>query len=117
MAIFKRQVTMAAGGVEVNALAGSKFEFLSRPSVVTVWATQSIAGDDLEIDLTLGNVVVAEDINPNFDSVDILMVDRSRDLIGSGVGDAGDRIQLRIRNTDAVATPVCTVLVEISELA
>jgi hypothetical protein len=115
MAIFKSQTTMTAGGVTTNALAGSKFEFLARPSVVTLWATQSIAGNDVEVDLTLGNVVVAEDIHPNLDTT--LLVDRQRDMIGSGVGDAGDRIQLRLRNTDAAATPVVTVLVEINEIA
>lgn len=115
MAIFKRQVSLAAGAVETNALAGSKFEFLSRPSVVSVWATQDTAGDDAEIDLTLGNVVVAEDIAPNLDAA--LLVQKDRDGIGSGVGDAGDRIQLRIRNTDGVNAIIVPVLVEINELA
>jgi len=115
MAIFKTQVSLAAGAVNTNALAGSKFEFLSRPSVVSLWATQNTAGDDAEIDFTLGNVVVAEDIPPNLDTT--LLVNKDRDGIGSGVGDAGDRIQLRVRNTDAVNAIIVPVLIEINEIA
>lgn len=115
MSIFKIQREMQAGEVVVNLMAGSKFEFLSRPAVVSIWATQELEVADVQLDLTLGNVVVAEDINPNLDAASI--VDKQRDGIGSGVGDAGDRIQLRARNTDAVTTPLLTVLVEINEIA
>lgn len=114
MAIFKRSVAIAAGAVEVNLLAGSKFEFLSRPSVVTVFATESVANEIL-LDLTLGNVVVAEDVAPNADAGGLIQ--RDRDGIGSGVGAPGDRIQLRARNTNAGAPSTINVLVEINELA
>lgn len=116
MAIFRRTLSIAAGATEVNLLAGSKFEFLSRPSAVTIWATQDTAIDDIEIDLTLGNVVVAEDINPNVATV-AGVINRNTDGVGSGVGDAGDRIQLRARNTDGAAARVVNALVEISEIA
>lgn len=116
MSIFRRRLSIAAGATETNLLAGSKFEFLSRPSAITVWASQDTAIDDIEIDLTLGNVVVAEDINPNVAGTagNIL---KDQDAVGTGVGDPGDRIQLRARNTDGAAARVVSVLVEINELA
>lgn len=115
MAIFKSRTSVAAGATETNILAGSKFEFLGRPSAVSLWAVQDTAADDIELDFTLGNVVVAEDIPPNLDTTEL--VDRQRDLIGSGVGDAGDRIQIRARNTDGAAARAVSILLEISELA
>jgi len=115
MAIFKRRLSIAGGAVETNLLAGSKFEFLNRPSVVTVFSTQATAANEILLDLTLGNVVVAEDIPPNLDAAELIQ--RDRDGIGSGVGAPGDRIQLRARNTNGAAASVINVLVEINELA
>ena len=115
MAIFKVTDSLAAGAVNTNLLAGSKFEFLARPSAVSVWATQGTAVANVQLDLTLGNVVVAEDINPNVDGASL--VDRQRDLIGSGVGAPGDRIQLRARQVAGAGPDNITVLVEINELA
>jgi hypothetical protein len=120
MSIFKTRVALAAAAVNNNVMAGSKFEFLARPAVVNVWASQDgvvVAGTGVEIDFTLGNVVVAEDVFPNPRAAGqegtIL---KNEDNIGAGIGDAGDRIQLRLRNTDAVNAVDGTLLIEIAEL-
>ena len=83
---------------------------------MSVYASQSLAIDDVEIDFTLGNVVVFEDVSPNVQSVSPGNVNRREDMIGAGVGEPGDRIQIRLTNTDAVATPLVGLLVEINEL-
>lgn len=115
MSQVKNRTSVAAGAVEANILAGSKFEFLSRPAVISVWAVQETAVDDIELSLTLGNTVVFEDALPNF--VGSGIVSRLQDLMGSGLGEAGDRIQLRARNTDGAAARVVDTLVDIAEIA
>ena len=115
MSIFRTTAVLAGNGTNNNLLAGSKFEFLSRPAAVTVFASSdggTVA--DVQLDFTLGNVVVAEDINPNLAAV-VGNIVRNQDGIGAGVGDAGDRIQLRGRNLNAVARNL-NVLLDISEL-
>lgn len=117
MAIFRVTDTIPAGGVNTNLLNGSKFEFLGRPSAVSLFASQDGAGaPNANLDLTMGNVVVGEDVSPNTAAM-AGNISRDSDGVGSGVGDAGDRIQLRARNLSAADPVNINVLVDISELA
>ena len=114
MSIFRTRVTLAAAAVNTNILNGSKFEFLSRNSQVTLWGSDDGTGDAL-VDFTLGNTVVGEDMPLNNAAV---AGDIKRDLdgIGAGVGMAGDRIQIRARNTSAANPVNVNILLEIMEL-
>ncbi len=120
MSIFRVQTSVAAGAVDANLLNGSKFEFLARPAVITIYASQDTP-NDIELDWTLGNAVVAEDVNPNAAvaagvGLQAGNINRDTDGIGSAAGDAGDRIQVRARNTNAAAAAIVNLLVEINEL-
>ena len=112
MPIIREALTFTANEVKTNILSGSKFEFLPRPSVVRVYASQSTA-NEVELDFSLGNVVVFEDVNPNAGTAGA--VNRDTDLIGQGVGAGGDRIQIRATETSGT-TSDATVLVEIIDL-
>lgn len=114
MAIFRTRVTVAAASVNTNVMAGSKFEFLARPSAIALFASQDGTGSAF-IDFTLGNVVVGEDLPPNLTTVAGL-VQRQNDGLGAGVGMAGDRIQMRVRNSHAANPINVTIMLDISEL-
>lgn len=115
MSIFRQRVVLAAGAVNNNVMSGSKFEFLGRPAAVSLWGTDDGTGSAI-LDFTLGNVVVAEDIPLNNAAVagDIR---KDSDYVGAGAGDAGDRIQIRIRNTDAANPVNANIMLEILEVA
>jgi len=103
----------------VNIMAGSKFEFLARPAQVRVYAvidtTAAIPANRVILDLSLGNVVVGEARTPAVVAVDTGPF-RNENLLTSGQGAAGDRIQIRLQNPDALAQPT-RVLVDIIDLA
>lgn len=115
MSVSRFNTTVAIGATVENIMAGSKFEFLSRPSAVRIFAAQD-AADLAQLDFTLGNVVVGE----NLPLTEVAagtgpsMID---DKLVAGVGAAGDRIQIRLRETGAAATAITRVVVEIAELA
>lgn len=114
MPIFKYVDTIATSAVVTNLMQGSKFEFLPRNSVVRVYAAQDNANVDL--DFTLGNVVVGDGLAPNVTAAPGLGPDRNTDLLATGVGAAGDRIQIRAQETAGGAGTPIRVLVEINEL-
>lgn len=96
--------TILAGTTNVNLLTGRKQEFLSRPAVVTVYQSQdSVSGSVITTDLTLGNVVVGEDLVCNSNPAASAGVGTgprtNEDMVARGVGAAGDRIQIRVRET------------------
>lgn len=98
-----------------NLLAGSKFEFLSRPSVVRVYAVADDSTGSVEMDFTLGNVVVGDDlVLPLFTANQGPL--RSEHLLTRAVGRAGDRIQIRLREVAGTTSPT-RVLVDIDEIA
>ena len=113
MALFKTRVALAAAGVNTNILAGSKFEFLSRPAAIQLFASQDGTGTAL-IDFSLGNAVVGEDLLPNRTTTAGL-VQRQNDGLGAGAGMGGDRIQIKARNTDAANAVNVTVMLDILE--
>jgi len=115
MSIVRTRTALLAGAVNVNVLNGSKFEFLGRPAVVSIWGSDDGLGSAI-LDFTLGNTVVGEDIPLNNAAV-AGDVRRDVDGVGSGVGDAGDRIQLRLRNTDTVNAVNGNLIIEINEIA
>ncbi len=114
MSVVRLNTTVLAGATNENILAGSKFEFLSRPSAVRIFAVQD-AADLAQLDLTLGNVVVGENlpITEVAAGTGPSMLD---DKLVSGVGSPGDRIQVRLRETGGALPAITRVLIEIAEL-
>lgn len=96
----------AAGGVNVNVLAGSKFEFLPVPSMIEVYGCSDV--QDTAVELTMGNVIEFDQVvlpqNVSTAGGDSGGPHTSRHKIGGGVGAAGDRVVLK------VTTPTASVL-------
>jgi len=115
MGMFRTNQAIAANGTVANLMTGDKFEFLPRGAVVKVYAAQDvIVGGLVQIDFTLGIrvqgdnlplTITAAGVGPNRDS----------DLLASGVGMAGERIQLRARETAGAIVPI-RVFVEIIDV-
>lgn len=101
-------------------MAGSKFEFLTRPSVVSLFAAADIAGGAQGVgllDLTLGNVVAGDDLRIPITQVLGAGPERNQHLVTNAVGAAGDRIQLRVRETGGAQTLTTRLQVDIKEIA
>ena len=107
--------TLGAGATIANIMTGSKFEFLSRPSAVRIFAVQD-AGDLATLDFTLGNVVIGEDL-PLSQVTAGTGPSMTDDKLVAGVGSPGDRIQIRLRETGGAAAAITRIAVEIAELA
>jgi len=110
---------LAGGAVINNIMAGNKFEFLPRNGVVRVYASQDVSAGvqgNTELDFTLGNVVVGDDLACNGAAAIGIGPDRNTDLLATGVAMAGDRIQIRAQNTDAALPSNFRVLVEINDI-
>ena len=117
--LIKRAVTILSGTTNNNVIAGETFEFLSRPAAVRVLLSQEIVvGSLIEVDVSLGNVIVTQNLNPNI-AVAVGVVDSERDKLPAAVGAAGDRVQISARETTAIATAdgVLNFIVEITDLA
>jgi hypothetical protein len=121
MPVFKFQDTAAANAVNNNIMTGSKYEFLPRNSVVSVYAAQDLTlpgafptVQNMNMDFTLGNVVIGDNL-PLPALANGTGPNRNEDLLAQGVGAAGDRIQ--IRTVETVGAPAnYRVLVQINEL-
>lgn len=96
---LKLTTTVASGTTNDNLLTGSKFDYLARPAVVTVYGVQEVVmGSSISLDFTLGNVVVGDDLVANFQASPI-GPKVNEDIVAEGVGEAGDRITVRLRET------------------
>lgn len=115
MSIFRIRQNLTAGQTIPNLMNGNKFEFLGRPAVVSIWGTDDGTGRG-QIDFTLGNLVVGEDLDLN-NAVVAGDIRKDSDFIGAGAGMPGDRIQIRARNLDAVNAVNVNLLIEINEVA
>lgn len=114
--MVKISTQLAAAGANVNLLQGRKEEFLSRPAVVTLYQVQDQTAASLsETTLTLGNVVVGEDMVPNIPGA-LLGPRTNEDMVAQGVGQAGDRIQIRARETTGLGINVIRSLVTIVDI-
>lgn len=114
MAFLRDRTTFTASTPIANLLAGSKFEFLARPSAVRVYATQTAVGDHT-LALTVGNVVLADGLAPNVETT-VGNLKRNEDLLAQGVGMAGDRIQLSATENSGAAGSILNWMVEIVDL-
>jgi len=116
MSIMRLDWAGALGTTINNLVAGEKFEFLSRPAVVKFYLCTDTGTGVVEADITLGNVVVGDNlISPLHTAT--LGPERDKHLLARAIGRAGDRIQVRLRETGGSANSPTRLLVEIDEIA
>lgn len=113
MPTIREEVALAAGASNTNIIQGSKFEFMPRNMAVSVFAVQDGADPgDVTLDVTFGNAVEGDNLGvPTYTANQ--GPDRDKHLLASGVAAAGDRLQLKAVNGDAVNASALRVLVDL----
>lgn len=101
MPVIQREVSVAAGAVNDNILAGSAFEFARTNSLVSIGVAQSATGGFATINS--GSDVVAEEFAPAILTRYPIIPD---EMYYSDVAAAGDRLVIRYRNPTAGALTV-----------
>jgi hypothetical protein len=104
MPVIMREVSVAAGAVNENILAGSAFEFARQNSLVSVGVAQSATGGFSTINS--GSDVIAEEFAPAILSRYPIIPD---EMYFSDVAAAGDRLVVRFRNPTGGALTVRVV--------
>lgn len=116
MPTIRDERVVAAGEAIPNILAGSQFEFMRVPSHIAVYAVRDGAAPpgSLFLDASFGNVIETDSTaiptktgGPNV----------NEDQLISAVASAGDRLVLRLRNTDGALAHDARTLVKITPLA
>jgi hypothetical protein len=97
-------------------VSGSKFEFLGRNSVVEVFACQDNADvGSVVMDVSFGNVLEGDALAvPTFTAN--FGPDRDKHKLVSAVAQAGDRLQIKVQNNDAVNATNLRTLISITAL-
>lgn len=98
MPVSTDRQSVAANAVVANALSGKLFEFVTRPSIVRLYATASAVG--LNMTLLVGGVAVISDQEVNAQNRMPLIPD---DFVVEAVAPAGTRLLLSYRNTTGAA--------------
>lgn len=93
MPVIMREVTVAAGAVNENLLAGSAFEFARQNSLVSIGVNQAVTGGFATIQS--GADIVSEEFSPAVATVYPIIPDN---MYFSDVAAAGDRLVVRYRN-------------------
>mgnify|MGYP000606872718 CR=1 FL=1 len=91
MAVIQKQFAMAAGDVIENALSGSAFEFLRRPSVISIGVTASATGTFATIQS--GPDVILEESPPMVQNTFARIPD---EMAYNFAGVTGDRLVVRL---------------------
>jgi len=108
---------VAAGAVNANAFANSRYATLSRPAVIRYYAIQdgATAADDALLEITHGNVIVRSNSAIPATATAGFGPNLNENLIAEGGADINDRIVIRAQN-DGAATANFRVLVHITLL-
>lgn len=116
MAVINDARQIAASGSVTNLVSGSKFEFLARNSVVELFACQDNADvGSVLMDVSFGNVLEGDALAvPTFTAN--LGPDRDKHKLISAVAAAGDRLQIKVQNTDAVNATNLRTLITITSV-
>jgi hypothetical protein len=99
------ETVVAANTVSDNVLSGQLYEFLSQPSVVTLFATGSATG--LRTTFSIGGQLFVEEGVLNAQNRTPIPPD---DLIVQEAGLAGERLVLKYRNTTAGSLTARTLI-------
>lgn len=103
MPLIQGSISLPAGSVNDNLLAGSQFEFLPYDASLAFAINGDAGGGDLRIDVYSGQDVLAENLVGN--TVNRFPVNPD-DFLLRDVAGGGERIKVRVRNT-AAAARVC----------
>lgn len=100
MPVIQNTVSVAASSVNDNVLAGSQFEFLPYNAILEFGLNGDANGADLRVDVYSGQDVLMEN-SPMSAQARIPIYPDDYQL--NDVGAAGERIKIRVRNTNAGA--------------
>jgi len=115
MATLRLNWAGTASTTEPNILSGTKWETLRRPSAIKVYGAMDTGKGSVTATLSVGNVVIAEDVILQ-DRVVLKGPLRNEDLLIKGVGYPLDLVQLKLQETAGTTTPA-RLLVDIEEIA
>lgn len=101
MPVMQREVSVAANATVDNIFAGSAFEFLRGNSVVSIGVGASATGIVMNIQ-SGADIVLEEATAPILTRYPII----PDEMYYTDVGQMGDRVVLRVRNTTAGALTV-----------
>jgi hypothetical protein len=106
MPVINVRTTIPLGGVVENTIAGSAFEYLPRPALVECGVVQidGVAGICVG-DVSSGADILAESMPLQLRAGGISVQD---DVYLEDQALAGDRLKIRVRNTDVAARTVQT---------
>lgn len=101
MPLIKNRVSIPGASVNENVIAGSAFEYLPGAAVIDVGLVQiDGAAGDCVADISSGADILAESMGLTLRANGINVQD---DVYMQDVAAAGDRLKLRVRNTNAAA--------------
>lgn len=112
MAVIQKTVSIPAGEVNDNIIAGSAFEFIRGRSIVSMGIT-AVDASDVFVTIQAGPTVIAEEFNPVQDA-DYPSTDSAFYYNAGAV--AGDRLVIRVRNADAVNAEEVRCVVQVTEV-
>lgn len=111
---FRFSQLIAAGGSNVNILAGSLYEFLNGPTGLAIYAVADPAGANtapMLMRFLLGQAIILDDYPiPTFTPAQ--GPNRDQHGIAQVVGSGGDRVVIALRNADAALGWNTRVVVE-----
>lgn len=100
MPLIQSSVSVAAATVNDNVFAGSQYEFLPYNAALEFGIVGDANAADLRIDVYSGQDVLAENMVPSAQNRTPVYPD---DYPLNDVAAGGERIKLRVRNTNAAA--------------
>ena len=100
MPVIQGSVSVAASSVTDSILSGSQFEFLPYDSALAFGLVGDANAADLRLDVYSGQDVLAENMQPSAQNRIPVFPD---DYNLEDVAAAGERIKVRVRNTNAGA--------------
>jgi len=106
MSSIKKRVTVTANGEVVNVLAGSAFEFVGRPSRITVALAQEATIGIISADIQVGPELLAEGAEVSNETGLREGAKLPDNLVVEDFAAAGDRVVVRLRETQGTETDV-----------
>ena len=100
MPLIQGSSSVAAASVNDNVFAGSQFEFLPYDAALEFGLNGDANGADLRIDVYSGSDTLAENLVPNSQNRVPVYPD---DFPLTDAAMAGERIKMRVRNTNGAA--------------
>lgn len=107
MPLVQNRITIAGLGVNDNVLSGSQFEFLPYDAALEFGLNGDANGADLRVDVYSGSDVLLENAPMSTQNRVPVYPD---DYQLNDVAAAGERLKIRVRNTNAAARDIIFAL-------